>query len=60
MENVTSEAGKATSHVFMWKEVSLRKGNAMCKAMETGISLNSSWNGEDNFADELEQEEEGA
>lgn len=57
---MTSEAGKATSHLCLWKEVGPRKGNAMCKAMQKGISPMSSWNSrEDSLADELEQEEEG-
>lgn len=57
----TVEAGKATSHVFMWKEIDARKGIAMYKCREVGVCSVSTWKSwEASLADELEQEEEGA
>ena len=38
------EVGKGTSHVCMWSKIGPRKGNLMCKGMEVGVCLVSSWN----------------
>ena len=52
------EVGKGTSHVCMWSKIGPRKGNLMCKGMEVGVCLVSSWNSQDtSVAKQLEQEE---
>lgn len=55
------EAGKTTSHVYMWKEIDPREGIAMCKCRELGVCPVNSWKSwEASVPDELGQEEAGA